>query len=475
MIPVEQWNAFLAVVILVYLVVALSCFLIQRKEFPVAQRFPYVVMFELTIVGVDGVVSCLTHWAFTKNVFVNCQKFLLFELTLGFVVLAILILRTQFQLMKDFSTKLLVQQSNAAEYSEETSKNLHISSKEGILFKLIYSLLALEMKYLEPWSAALLHITPVLIGAVTALANISATKQFSSLSAGSADCINYIPSQLPLNIGNIVYGYFLLSTIPIFVLFQRMKDSLYLVLELRLLVIFFFVEFFLLLFQGNTEAWKWMDGLQTLITMTIQFFPVIISFRLQKTRKLNEKTDTPTASSIGEVIEELRKVINTPELRLLFLKHLEMEYSVENLAFYEACVSLEIMIENSRNETEIVEKVQFVRDTFLLTSAISSVNISHPNRLKALEVIGKDESLLSASHQSIVAVLKNPKEEILKLMATDSFGRFKRSDLYTQEQKTREKKSLFNDTWNALSTFGNSSSKHDDLEAALEVLNPLKE
>jgi hypothetical protein len=79
-----------------------------------------------------------------------------------------------------------------------------------------------------------------------------------------------------------------------------------------------------------------------------------------------------------------------------------MDYSVENLAFYEACCSLETMISSSRKQSEIMEKVRFIRDTFLLTSAISCVNISHPNRLKALDVLAKDESLFSASHQSLL-------------------------------------------------------------------------
>jgi hypothetical protein len=192
---------------------------------------------------------------------------------------------------------MLVQQSNADEYSDESSKNLKISSKEGILFKLIYSLLALEMKYLEPWSSALLHVMPVLIGAAIVLVNISVTEKFSLRTAGSAECIMFAPSQIPIYIGNVMYGYFIISSIPIFVLFRRMKDSLYLGLELRLLVVFFLLDFFLILFQGDTDFWKWADGIQTLITMTIQFFPVLISFRLKKTRKQIEQTETVAVSS----------------------------------------------------------------------------------------------------------------------------------------------------------------------------------
>jgi hypothetical protein len=476
MSPIDQWNVFLSVVILIYMVVALLCFLIQRKEFPVAQRFPYVVMFELALIGLGGILNTLIHVsAFADSVSLNCQTFDLFELVLGYASIATLVVRTQFQLMKDFSTKLLVQQSNADEYTEETSKDLKISRKDGILFKSYYSLLALEMKYFNNWSASLLHVIPIVIAAVIVLVNISVTKEFSMFPAGSSECINFVPSVIPTYVGNIVYGYFILSAVPVFVLFQRMKDSIYLLLELRMLVSFFIFQLFLLVFQGNTELWKWIDGLLTLGTMSIPFFPVVISFRLQKAKNKSNKTELSATSSIGEVIEELKTVINTPELRQLFLKHLEMEYSVENLAFYESCVSLEIMVGNSRNNAEILDKVRFIRKTFLDTFAISCVNISHPNRLKALDVLGKDEELALISQQSILDVLKDPKEEILKLMATDSFGRFKRSDIYVQEKAQGKKSSLFNRSLNTISSFGKSASRHEELETTLEILSPVKE
>jgi hypothetical protein len=92
------------------------------------------------------------------------------------------------------------------------------------------------------------------------------------------------------------------------------------------------------------------------------------------------------------------------------------------------------MIMHSRNRDEIVEKILFIRDNFLLTSAISCVNISHPNRLKALDVLGTEQSISPASNEAILKTLKDPKEEILKLMATDSFGRFKRSEAYNNRR-----------------------------------------
>jgi phage-related protein len=57
-----------------------------------------------------------------------------------------------------------------------------------------------------------------------------------------------------------------------------------------------------------------------------------MSFKLQNQKQSKQEMPSTQASSIGEVIEELRSVIETPALRQLFLKHLEMEYSVENLS-----------------------------------------------------------------------------------------------------------------------------------------------
>jgi hypothetical protein len=466
---VQIWDISMSVVIFIFMTFLIICYVIQRKAFPIAQRYPLVVIFEIASVGISGIITCLT-FAFPGSIFSNCQAFLLFVELVNNAANASFVYRIQCLFMKDFSTKLLVQQANADEFSDEISKDLKVSKKDGFLFKAMFTLLSLEMKYFGPWIAALVNTFPILLGAFISCVEIAITLP----SVYSADCL-VGSSEVTMYVSRAMYIYLLLCAIPVFVLFGKMKDGLSLVLELRLLILFIGFAFAGLFFRDHPEVYKWIDPVETFAVLCITFFPIMISFRHKEVKKELSSIQT---SSIGEVIEELRSVIGTAELRQLFLKHLEMEYSVENLSFYEACVSLEIMIQHSRTRNEIVEKIIFIRDNFLLTSAISCVNISHPNRLKALETLGTDQSISSASNEAFLGALKEPKEEILKLMATDSFGRFKRSPAYqdtlNSTLKKSSKSSQLKTSWNSISfagkVLGNSGKETD-----LEVLSPLKE
>jgi hypothetical protein len=368
--PLVIWNVVMSVVILVFMSILILCYIIQRKAFPIAQRYPFIVMFEIACVGISGALACLT-FAFPFSIFPDCQKYQISIQLITGASNASFLLRIHCLFMKDFSTKLLVQQANADEFSDEISKDLKISAKSGFLYRSMFSLLSLEMKYLGPWLAGFLHSFPIVLGVV-----ISCVAVFlSQSSVYSADCISG-GSIIQVYATLATYNYLLICAIPVFVMFRRMKDGLYLVLELRLLVLFIVLAFLgsLPLYFTYPELLKWIDAIENLALLCITSIPIVISFKVQAPRK--NVTKEAQARSVAKVIEELRFVIQTPELRQSFLKHLEIEYSVENLSFYEVCFSVEIMIQQSRTRDEIREKILFIRNNFLLTSAISCVNIS---------------------------------------------------------------------------------------------------
>jgi hypothetical protein len=473
MTPNELFNQCMAIILFVFMTVSLSCYVIQRDKFPISQRFPYVVMFEILCIGTTTVMNCL-NYAFPSKIFSTCQGFLLFVQVVNNAASASFVFRIQLLFVKDFSTKLLVQQANADEFSDEISKDLKISRKDGCLFKAMFSLLSFEMQYFGPWMAAFVHTIPIMVAGIVALISLL----INPSSTHSGDCLISSADVIPAFCALTQYAYMIVSAIPVFVLFKGMKDPLYLVFEQRMLIVFIaFATISGILFYGQ-DIFKWIASLEAVGVLGITFFPIVVSFKLQKKKDAKQEISKTQTSSIGEVIEELRLVIETPTLRQLFLKHLEMEYSVENLSFYEACVSLEIMIMHSRNRDEIVEKIIFIRDNFLLTSAISCVNISHPNRVKALGIFGTEQLISAASKETILSTLKDPKEEILKLMATDSFGRFKRSEAYEQQKTSTMKKSgkfsQLKSSWSSVSSAGKLMSSVGN-ETDLEVMSPLKE
>jgi hypothetical protein len=477
MTPVETWNDIMVAVITLFSVVVLICYVARRNTFPIAQRMPMVVIFEITCVAAMGIVSSLNYAQPDDKPFMSCLHFVLLFQVLNFLGTAAILFRVQTLFMKYFSTKLLIQQANADEFSDEVSAELKLSRNDTFLFKFMYSLLQFEFKHLGIWGASLVHILPILIAVIVSMSSILASS-FDGLTSKSPDCILLSTSPNSAYAFNAIDIYLVFFCIPIFVMFKGREDSLYLVAELRCLLLFLgFSVFGVVLLSIAPQTWEWLVFLETMFLLGVFSFPIYISFKVQKEQQKEGKKDASggQASSIGEVIEELRSVISTPEQRNLFLKHLELEYSVENLSFYEACNSLEIMIQMSRSREEILEKAKFIRDTFILTSAISCVNISHPNRLKVLEVLGDDQMIPSVSNQAIIEALKSPKEEILKLMATDSFGRFKRSDVYQEEKnRKRPKSSLLERSLNTISSAG-KASRFEDTGTDLELLSPLKE
>jgi hypothetical protein len=139
-----------------------------------------------------------------------------------------------------------------------------------------------------------------------------------------------------------------------------------------------------------------------------------------------ENTQTIEGKSL---LEDLLYCLGNKEMRSEFMKFLEGELSVENLAFYGACESLEQMELNGESEKLIVAKALIIRQTYIASNSINSVNLSGATRAETLRRLQEIESKAFAgqlgTNDKCSEVFIKAKKEVFRLMARDSFMRFK--------------------------------------------------
>jgi hypothetical protein len=80
----------------------------------------------------------------------------------------------------------------------------------------------------------------------------------------------------------------------------------------------------------------------------------------------------------------------------------------------------------------MVSKAREIRETFVLDSSISSVNLSAKNRRNLLDLNEDNLAMITDSKQLSVDSLTKAKEEVLLLLARDSFKRSQFTQEYAQ-------------------------------------------
>jgi hypothetical protein len=168
----------------------------------------------------------------------------------------------------------------------------------------------------------------------------------------------------------------------------------------------------------------------------------------------------PTA--VEDLTIDLERIISgNPSWRMAFLEFLQLEYSVENLLFFESANQFEkkIVTQIVKSPADIIDSANEIKDTYISHSSPFSVNLSAKTRRKILHImnqppykmgrrVAKDFTVLegrasvansmlgNASAESMNLqeldpyLFKEAKEEILSLMAKDSFVRFRRKSIY---------------------------------------------
>jgi hypothetical protein len=415
------------VITLTYLVVLCMLFAKRWCTFPIYQRLPIAVVIETASFGIAALL--VESLSIFPDLFLStsCFWFTFVTQRLGELAICTNFYRVWWLFSKDFSTKALTKRISRSNYSEAEISE----PKECGCFRIIYKILLFEWKFLPIKATPFFHVSPLIVLSIFAQVFIPiGTAQ--GISANSFECLESFKSVTAFGMVSVVYTVFG-GYIPLIFGATNIQDNLKLAFELKALVWISLIELLYLVFIPfvTFQSWKLFESAAALIFMSIlMLYPLLLSYANERSEKI-DKAKKKIHNSAETLLEELKKTIETMELRNLFLKFLESEFSVENLAFYEACTDLERMIEEHKEQSTVIHHVRYIRDHFISTSALTSVNISFATRKDTLSKVNEEAlSNFNGSLQAFVDVFKASKDEIFKLMARDSFGRFKRSEAY---------------------------------------------
>lgn len=178
-----------------------------------------------------------------------------------------------------------------------------------------------------------------------------------------------------------------------------------------------------------------------------------LSYKKNKNVNNNKKTQknplslSSSSSSSSHVIinkKALRKLLNNPNGLLLFKKHLQLEFSVENILSWieiqKILKNIDVCLKNKKIDENIIKQIIKFKNTFINEYSESQVNISSIQRDNfeiIFEKINIPSFIISKNYENfyekiiqIKKLLKDIDKEILGLMAKDSFQRFINTDSY---------------------------------------------
>jgi hypothetical protein len=410
---------FLIITNVIY-IVAIPLYFFRRHKFPIAQRIPILVTIELVIFAFKG------SWILTQgvvsqrdSVVKRCQYYYLvvaLSEDLGYLILGF---RLGWLFFKDFATKALLKR-----YSDSPD------SKGNLVFKV----LSFQLEKLGFVPTLVFYMLPVLAAAAEDFTNV-ASRLPNYVVLDDSACLAFL--DVTIICQGFIVSYFLLFGIAVSIGLRRLNDNFSIALEMKALslpiaarIVFFFVT----LKTGNVSQQMHVvsGGVLTPLLIFIQsIYPVWLSIRWEqkKTRSnvnLAEESKT-TQMSDRQLLEQ---VIGTPNLRELFSKFLEAEFAVENLLFVVSCQEFEQSMSSEIRDSEfLLKQLRRMRDTFIVESATSSVNLTVGVRKPLLEALS-EKTIENPDWISLKVVFNPAKEEIYKLLTQDSFNRFKDSPGY---------------------------------------------
>jgi hypothetical protein len=448
---------------------------IQRKHlFPIAQRIPNLVIFQLVTLVILQILYLSLPAAFPSDRFLsNCKVFHTLSAFFGNLVVLLFAYRIAILFMKDFVTKILVREQRMllATTSALTRRDISIAEYEVVnpLFKTMEYIISAVTKRMNFYQAALILISPSVCLSISAFLFASLNGTAFSFSVWTEKtCDDSFPISLPLQIASNSYlGLLLMLTI--FSIFS-IQDNFCIGHEIKgvlLITLFLMIPNILTLFQSLRtsvliEAWSISIGavFVTGVYLIQAVYPIFLSFefnQLLKSRRTIEaleleggdkevsSSETALLPSPKNSVEGLLQVLGSKKCRSKFLKFLEKELSVENLLFYDACVQFAKDFEFEVDQkSEILESARRIIKTYLDNSAVHMVNISHVTRTQVLKKFNEINNAASGKdakpelqHGLINAanLFEQAQREALLLMARDSFMRFQLTADYVDCRK----------------------------------------
>jgi len=221
---------------------------------------------------------------------------------------------------------------------------------------------------------------------------------------------------------NITFTFLVLvSMIFATVLLYKMwhtNDAFHLLIELKIIVGNAYFAMIFIIFYRNKD-WGYylvITCILLVFTLVSVTLPILESFR--KRSAVLELQSQPVVI-IDHSLDSLYKVIEDPKAIEYFQRFLVEELSVENLLFVQSVAKLKKITDN---ELEMRVEANEIFTHYIIERSISEVNIDSNTRSKIIEKFSHGDIMLQIFDDAVT--------EIMEIMETGNFIRFRRSDLY---------------------------------------------
>jgi hypothetical protein len=441
----------------------------RRHKFPISKRLPLVVIFEFicfTGVGLSIIIPVVFPYGVTEGCTLSIT-FLSIFLNLAVAIIAV---RVHWLWRLDFFTKMILKHQKKLIGFQILKQAINPQDLKTYLPDVVEDFLVSRLKFLK--KRIMFYIVGI-IPSVTMIAEtlIAFKVGFPPLEVPwhddackpmvqIAQLANAIQSTLLL----LVLGFFLF---PILV----MRDNFQIGQEMqRLMLLELFVlscavclsdsTFYDVIFR-ETRIWSFVSGfvVQPFAICIQGYYPLWLTIKherekLDQSGSLEKEDDARQTGLNAKNIERLRNLLADDEGVVLFQDFLKSEFSVENLMFYEACETYQNLISQAIDQNDTVPKMAAsIFENFVVINSPFCVNISHKTRKEINDCFtdtrrSRDNSVLSVKTYSKKTLLQydslpkgnepflaenlfsEAQDEILRLMASDSFLRFKMTPEY---------------------------------------------
>jgi hypothetical protein len=392
----------------------------RRKLFPIQQRYPHLVIVELSVFALNSVAFSIHAAAPNSAFFSSCYDYNVLLALLEHVPVAVTIYRLVLVFFKDLDTKLLMLEEKfllthgkIPALSAPVVKNHSVGNP---FFKVsLWILKQFIKKNFSLSQISLIFISPVILLGTVDLIQLSSTIQSKNFSSSEVDCINSIYTSTVIKM--TLFSYYSVLAVIGFFSFLKMEDNFSLGKEIRgLLCICVAVALVLMtelngdlfiFMQVQTRLFEFLFGLVIIpVLFCLQTIrPIMLSVLHEKEEKeFQEKEPFENApsgsapvrkSTAAQRMAVLKGLIEDQEARNHLLKFLELEFSVENLFFVEHCILFKnkcTQYAGSPRSSQVVELVKLIHligDTFICESSVSSVNVSSRTRQGMIEALRK--------------------------------------------------------------------------------------
>jgi hypothetical protein len=435
----------------VTILILVPFYIVRRNKFPIQQRLPLVVIVEL----VTLTVSCFQFLAIgalpSAIKLNNCKYASLVKALSVYTSVLTTMYRIGWLFIKEVATKVLVTKLTQSIAADRFAMLQEQKRNESLASRMIYGMLNFELRFVTGEQSLLLHMLPiVIIACLDIIFILTLNPGKENFTLGENECL-----QLLTNTGTFKTSCLFYALVHCFLVsgsIRKMDDNFKIGTEILMILklgVFSIPITALLVFFSEVQVWSLFDGLSCFAFIVIlTVYPIKLSFdndlKQSKHEEEHKKEEETGPKAPMTHLEEFMRTLETPVLRNLFLKYLQSEFSVENLAFYEHCVQLENNVAEGKSMIEIVEQARFIRDNFISNSAPIPVNIPSEVRknimLQVTEAVHGSAQLLPLHENGdldFVEVLKPAKDCIFKLMFRDSFMRFRATDEYHEYFKEK--------------------------------------